>query len=343
MPHHLSQKKDAVGILLTNLGTPPAPTPGAVRKYLAEFLWDRRVVDGLPRPLWWLILHGIILRTRPARSARIYRKVWTPEGSPLLVISRRQASALQSLMTERFSAPVRVELGMRYQEPALGNALQRLHADGVRRLLVLPLYPQYSAVTTASTFDAIAREMERWRWVPALRFINGYHDDEGYIAALCKSIHLAWRERPAPDRLLFSFHGLPVRHIEGGDPYHDQCRATVCRVVERLSLSNGPLENRQWAIAFQSRVGREDWLTPSTNELLGEWGKAGVKSVDVICPGFSADCVETLEEIGIRGRETFCSVGGEVFHYIPGLNDRPEHIAALADLARTHAGDWLDE
>ncbi|NNJ85218.1 MAG: ferrochelatase [Gammaproteobacteria bacterium] len=336
--HHIIDNRDTVGVLVTNLGTPAAPTPGAVREYLAEFLSDRRVVDTLPRPLWWLILHGIILRTRPSKSARNYRRIWTPEGSPLLVISKRQVAALQSLLDEKSSATVRVALGMRYQKPSLREALERLHAGGVRRLLILPLYPQYSAATTASTFDAIAREMQGWRWVPTLRFIHGYHDDEGYILALCQSIRSAWAERAPAERLLFSFHGLPVHHIESGDPYHDQCQTTARRVCERLSLDDG-----QWAISFQSRVGRQEWLTPHTDELLRKWGKEGIKSVDVICPGFSTDCIETLEEIEIRARETFCSAGGGVFRYIPGLNDRPEHIRALADLVRAHAGDWLNK
>ncbi|VFN03117.1 MAG: ferrochelatase [Candidatus Kentron sp. G] len=328
---------DTVGILLTNLGTPAAPTPAAVRKYLAQFLSDRRVADSLPRPIWWLILHGIILRVRPAKSARIYRRIWTSEGSPLLVISQRQVSALQSVLDERCSVPVRVELGMRYQEPSLGEALQRLHADGVRKLLVVPLYPQYSAATTASTFDEIASRMKGLRWLPALRFINGYHDDEGYISALCESIRPVWAKRGPPDRLLFSFHGLPLRHIDSGDPYHGECETTVRLVCERLSLGD-----EQWALSFQSRVGREEWLRPNTDELLWQWGKEGVKRVDVVCPGFSADCVETLEEIAIRGRDTFLSAGGGALHYIPGLNDRPEHIRALADLAFSHAGDWLN-
>lgn len=325
-----------MGILVTNLGTPTAPTPGAVREYLAEFLSDRRVVDTLPRPLWWLILHGIILRVRPVRSARIYRGIWTPEGSPLMAISKRQVSALEATLQGQWKRPIRVELGMRYGEPALGGALRRLHADGVRRLLVLPLYPQHSAATTGSTLDAIAHEIKDWRHVPALRFINGYHDDEGYISALCESIRLAWAERPPAERLLFSFHGLPVRHVEDGDPYHEECLTTARRVCEELNLDDGRYE-----IAFQSRFGREEWLTPHTEGLLRTWGKEGIKSVDVVCPGFAADCAETLEEMGIRGQESFLSTGGQRFRYIPALNDRPEHIAALANLIRAHAGGWL--
>lgn len=326
-----------VGILVTNLGTPSAPTPGAVRKYLAEFLWDRRVVD-MPRFLWWPILHGVILRVRPRKSAQFYRNIWMREGSPLLVISKRQVWALQATLDQQCATPVRVVLGMRYGKPSLRGALQRLQDDGVRRLLVLPLYPQYSASTTASTFDVIAEGLKTWRWTPTLRFINGYHDHDGYIEALCQSIHLAWTEHSAPDRLLFSFHGLPKRYIESGDPYHRQCRETARRVAEELHLTE-----EKWDISFQSRVGREEWLTPHTDELLREWGSAGIKDIQVICPGFSADCLETLEEIEMRAREIFISKGGKGFHYIPGLNDRPEHIKALIDLIRSHARDWLSD
>nr|VFJ48770.1 MAG: ferrochelatase [Candidatus Kentron sp. FW]VFJ58840.1 MAG: ferrochelatase [Candidatus Kentron sp. FW] len=326
-----------IGILITNLGTPAAPTPGAVREYLAEFLWDRRVVDA-PRLLWWLILHGIILRTRPGKSAKIYRNIWTEEGSPLLLISRRQTSALQAALGRQSPVPVRVVLGMRYGKPALREALERLWADGVQRLVVLPLYPQYSASTTASTFDAIAKELGSWRWLPTLRFINGYHDHEGYIGALGQSIRSAWTEREPPERLLFSFHGLPKRYAEEGDPYHLECQTTARRVADELSLPE-----ERWTLSFQSRMGREEWLAPHTDELLREWGKAGIKSVDVICPGFSADCVETLEEIEMRGQDTFRSAGGGTFHYIPALNDRPEHIRSLADLVRSHACDWLSD
>nr|VFJ59948.1 MAG: ferrochelatase [Candidatus Kentron sp. DK] len=328
---------NTVGILLSNLGTPAAPTPRAVGRYLAEFLWDRRVVDGLPRALWWLILHGIILRVRPAKSARLYQRIWTPEGSPLLVISRRQAAALQSRLNRQCAVPIRVELGMRYGAPSLGDALRRLREEGIGRLLVLPLYPQHAGATTASTFDAVAEALKGRRHVPALRFVNGYHDDEGYISALCERIRASQKGQAPAERLLFSFHGLPLRHVEEGDPYHEACRTTARLVAERLSL-----RDRQWAVSFQSRVGREPWLAPHTDELLRDWGRSGVKGVDVICPGFSADCIETLEEMAIRGRETFLSAGGDTFGYIPALNDRPEHITALANLARAHAGDWLD-
>ena len=321
------------GILLTNLGTPDAPTPSALRRYLAEFLWDRRVVE-LPRPLWWLILHGVILCTRPARSARKYQAIWTAEGSPLLAISRRQAAALAATLTERTPGPVRVALGMRYGNPSIAAALAELRAAGAQRLLVLPLYPQYSAATTASTFDAIAAALRTWRWLPELRFITQYHDDSAYLDALAAHLRAARAEQPG-ERLLFSFHGLPKRNLLAGDPYHCQCHKTARRVAERLGM-----KPEQWAVAFQSRFGRAEWLQPYTNVLLADWAKAGVKSVDVACPGFAADCLETLEEIALENRQTFLNAGGERYRYLPALNDAPEHIAALAGVIEQHAAGW---
>lgn len=321
------------GVLLTNLGTPDAPTPSALRRYLAEFLWDRRVVE-IPRPLWWLILHGVILRTRPARSARKYQAIWTAEGSPLLAISRKQAKALAETLAARCPGPVRVVLGMRYGNPSIPAALAELRTAGVQRLLVLPLYPQYSAATTASTFDAIAAELQTWRWLPELRFIAQYHDHPAYLDALAASLRAA-RAEQAGERLLFSFHGLPKRNLLAGDPYHCQCHKTARLVAERLGL--GP---EQWAVAFQSRFGRAEWLQPYTSVLLADWAKAGVKRVDVACPGFAADCLETLEEIAHENRQTFLDAGGERYRYLPALNDAPDHIAALAGLIEQHAAGW---
>lgn len=321
------------GVLLTNLGTPDAPTPQALRRYLAEFLWDSRVVE-IPRPLWWLILHGVILRTRPARSAHKYQTIWTPEGSPLLAISRRQAVALAATLTERCPGSIRVALGMRYGNPSIAAALAELRAAGAQRLLVLPLYPQYSAATTASTFDAVATELRTWRWLPELRFVAQYHDDPGYLAALAAHMSADRAELPG-ERLLFSFHGLPKRNLLAGDPYHCQCHKTARLVAERLGLAP-----KQWAVAFQSRFGRAEWLQPYTSVLLADWAKAGVKSVDVVCPGFAADCLETLEEIALENRQTFLDAGGERYRYLPALNDAPEHIAALIGLIERHTAGW---
>jgi ferrochelatase len=323
-----------LGVLAVNLGTPDAPTPSAVRRYLAEFLSDPRVIE-LPRWLWRAILHGVILRVRPRRSAEAYRKVWTAEGSPLLVIARRQASALEAELRHRLKGPVRVALGMRYGRPSVEDALESLRLTACRRLLVLPLYPQYSATTTGATFDALADVLRRWRWLPELRLITHYHDEPAYVRALVASVREAWERSARPDRLLFSFHGLPRRYFQSGDPYHCACQKTARLVAAGLGLAPG-----QWAVSFQSRVGREEWLRPYTDHLLREWGGSGVKHVQVLCPGFSADCLETLEEIDQQNREFFLQAGGESFAYIPALNDRPDHIAALAGLVVRHAQGW---
>jgi ferrochelatase len=281
-----------------------------------------------------LILHGVILRVRPAQSARKYAAIWTADGSPLLAISRRQAAALAETLTEHCPGPVRVALGMRYGHPSIASALAELRAAGAERLLVLPLYPQYSAATTASTFDAVATELRTWRWLPELRFIAQYHDDSDYLDALAAHIQADRAEQPG-ERLLFSFHGLPKRNLLAGDPYHCQCHKTARLVAERLAL---PPE--QWAVAFQSRFGRAEWLQPYTSVLLADWAKAGVKSVDVVCPGFAADCLETLEEIAMENRQTFLDAGGERYRYLPALNDAPDHITALSRLIERHATGW---
>ncbi|MCB1768355.1 MAG: ferrochelatase [Candidatus Competibacteraceae bacterium] len=332
-PTFTHDRPAGAGILLANLGTPDAPTPSALRRYLAEFLWDSRVVE-IPRPLWWLILHGIILRIRPAQSARKYAMIWTSEGSPLLAISRRQAAALAESLTGRCLGPVRVALGMRYGQPSIASALAELQAAGAERLLVLPLYPHYSAATTASTFDAVTNELRTWRWLPELRFIAQYHDDPGYLDVLAAHIR-ADRAEQSGERLLFSFHGLPKRNLLAGDPYHCQCHKTARLVAERLELTP-----EQWAVAFQSRFGRAEWLQPYTSTLLTDWAKVGVKSVDVVCPGFAADCLETLEEIAMENRQTFLDAGGERYRYLPALNDASDHITALTRLVEQHAAGW---
>ncbi len=325
---------ERLGVLLVNLGTPDAPTSGAVRRYLAEFLWDPRVVEA-PRWLWWLVLHGRILRARPRRSAAAYRQVWTDQGSPLLIHSRRQSDALQVELKRRLPGPVQVELGMRYGRPSIAQALDDLRRAGCRRLLVLPLYPQYSATTTGSVFDAVVDWLKTWRWLPELRFVNQYHDEPRYVEALADSIRGTWADRPQAEKLLLSFHGIPRRYLLNGDPYHCQCQKTARLLAEELNLHRD-----QWAVSFQSRVGREEWLRPYTDHLLKEWAASGIKSVDVICPGFAADCLETLEEIGEQNRDFFLGAGGETFHYIHCLNDRPDHIEALAALLQKHSLGW---
>lgn len=323
-----------LGVLVANLGSPDAPTPGALRRYLAEFLWDRRIVD-VPRPLWWLILHGIILRTRPRRSAALYRKVWRPDGAPLKVISGRQRNLLQAELEKSLPGEVTVALGMRYGSPSIAEALEQLRRANAQRVLVLPLYPQYSASTTASTFDAIADTLRGWRWLPELRFINQYHDHPGYIEALAASVRDAWRGRERPRKLLFSFHGTPRRFLDEGDPYFCHCQKTARLTAERLGLAEG-----EWEVVFQSRFGREEWLKPYADERLKRLAADGVDRVDVICPGFSADCLETLEEMAGENRALFLAAGGREYHYIPALNDRIDHIRTLAEVVAASVCGW---
>ncbi len=327
------------GILITNLGTPDEPTTPALRRYLAEFLWDPRIVD-MPRPLWWLILHGFILRFRPSRSAASYRTVWTDDGSPLLSISKKQLEALRKLLPQQLaqslSGPVVVELGMRYGNPSIPSALEKLRNANAQRVLVLPLYPQNSCSTTASTFDAVAAAVEKWRWLPEFRFINQYHDDADYIEALAASIREAWNDREQPEKLLFSFHGTPKRFHTEGDPYFDQCHKTARLVAERLEL-----DEDRWQLTFQSIFGREEWLKPYTIETLRALAAGGVESVDIVCPGFSADCLETIEEIGVENRDAYLEAGGKTFNYIPALNDRADHIRALTGLVQKYITDWV--
>lgn len=333
----LKQPGGGLGILLVNLGTPDEPTTPAVRRYLAEFLSDPRIV-AIPRFLWMIILHGIVLRVRPKRSAEAYRSIWTDEGSPLLAISKKQLAALETALQPRLSGQVHFALGMRYGNPSIPQALEQLRRLNVERLLVLPLYPQYSATTTASIFDAVTDELQRWRWIPELRFIHRYHDDPVYLDALSASIREFRQREGEAQKLLFSFHGIPRDYHESGDPYPDECQATARGVVQRLGLGTD-----QWQVAFQSRFGAQEWMKPYTDETLKQWGAAGVESVQVVCPAFAADCLETLEEIGGENRDYFLQAGGRDYSYIPCLNDRPDHIAMLADLMARHVRGWPEE
>jgi ferrochelatase len=325
----------AIGVLVANLGTPTAPTARALRRYLAEFLADPRVIE-LPRLAWWLILHSIVLRTRPAKSAALYSKVWDEkEGSPLLAISRRQAAGIAARLADALRLPVHVALGMRYGEPSLAAALGELDAKGCHKLLVLPLYPQYSGPTIGSTFDGVTDELRRWRWVPELRTVNGYHDEPGYIAALAASVDELWRRDGQPDKLVFSFHGMPRRYFESGDPYYCLCQKTARLVAERLGLAP-----EQWIVSFQSLFGKEEWLRPYTDQTMRALPGLGAKRVDVLSPAFSADCLETLEELDGLNREFFMHAGGERYRYIPCLNDRADHLDFLAELALENLHGW---
>ncbi|AOU99318.1 ferrochelatase [Acidihalobacter yilgarnensis] len=332
--HYEHGRPARLGVLLTNLGTPDAPTPAALRRYLREFLWDPRVVE-FPRLPWWLILNGVILNLRPRRSAHAYTKVWTTEGSPLLVHSRAQATGLRQRLEAACPGPVSLALAMRYGTPSIEAGLRELREAGAERLLVLPLYPQYSGSTTGSTFDAVAETLRRWRWVPELRFVNHYHDDLAYIAAMAARIRAHWAEHGRGDHLLFSFHGVPRRYLLAGDPYHCHCHKTARLLAEALAL-----DESGWTLGFQSRFGREEWLKPYVDGLLRTWPSEGRRSVDVFCPGFSADCLETLEEIAMQNRELFIATGGHHYAYIPALNDQAEHLDALTALALRHAAGW---
>lgn len=330
----LANQPSCTGILLTNLGTPDAPTRPALVRYLGEFLWDPRVVEQ-SRLVWWAALHGVILRIRPRKAARAYAKVWTDDGSPLLAISRRQAAALQTALHDHRQGNYKVELAMRYGNPSIRAGLEALKRANAQRVLVLPLYPQYSATTTASTVDAVSDVLKRWRVIPELRTINGYWQEPGYIDALAQSIRQHWDTHGQGERLLFSFHGLPQRYVDAGDPYQAQCLCTANLVATALQLRAG-----QWQVAFQSRFGPEQWLQPYTDETLRAWGEQGLRSVDVLSPGFSADCLETLEEIDQENRELFQNAGGGEYRYIEALNDRPYHIRFLAQLVRKHTQGW---
>ena len=316
-------------VLLVNLGTPDAATRPAVKRYLAQFLHDHRVVE-LTRWLWCPILHFIILPLRSGKVAKKYASIWMDGGSPLLVHTQRLAKAMQHSLPD---LPVR--MAMRYGNPSIPSVLRQLEAEGMTRLLVLPLYPQYSASTSATVLDAVNKEIATWRRVPELRFIADYHDDAGWLDAMESRIRAHWDLHGRADKLLFSFHGLPKRFERAGDPYPRQCEAGARLLARRLGLS----EN-EWFLTYQSRFGREEWLQPYTDKTLEQWGKDGLGTVDVVCPGFAADCLETLEEIAVENDEVFRHAGGKQLRYISALNEEPGHVAALAALARRHLQGW---
>jgi ferrochelatase len=333
-PQYEHGNPETLGVLLVNLGTPDEPTTAAVRRYLRQFLSDPRVVE-IPRPIWFLILYGFILPFRPSKSAHAYQQIWTEDGSPLLTISEDIGRSLQHKLTQRFSGPVDVALGMTYGNPSIPSALEQLYEKGARRIIVLPLYPQYSGTTTASVFEATTEALARRRWIPELRFITQYHDAPGYIAALAASITDYWEQHGRGDKLLLSFHGVPKRTLDLGDPYHCQCLKTARLLAETLELGDD-----DWLLAFQSRLGRAEWLKPYADETIAELGRSGLERLDVICPGFAADCLETLEETAMQNSDIFREAGGGDLHYIPALNARDDHITFLARLVEKHAGGW---
>ena len=333
--HHgdVAKTTSCTAVLFCNLGTPDEPTAPALRRYLAEFLGDHRVVE-IPRLVWLAILHGIILRIRPKKSAAKYASIWTPEGSPLKVWTQKQA-ALLGIELQGLGHQVQVRYAMTYGNPSITAQLDALKAGGVNRVLILPAYPQYSATTTASVFDAVYRWAARVRRLPEFRFINHYHDDPGYIAALAASVQAHWQTNGQADKLVMSFHGVPERTLHLGDPYHCECHKTARLLAEKLGLRKD-----RYQLTFQSRFGKAKWLEPYTEPTLIKLAQEGIKSVDVLCPGFTGDCLETLEEINMEAREAFLHAGGEKFSYIPCLNDSPEWTTALADITARHLSGW---
>lgn len=327
-----------IGVLLVNLGTPAAPTATAVRAYLREFLSDPRVVE-IPRLLWMPILHLFVLTTRPKASARRYAQVWMSDGSPLRVHTERQTTLLRGYLNERAKPlPLTVEYAMRYGEPSIPDRLRELKAQRCDRVLLVPLYPQYSASATATAFDAAFRTLQQMRDQPALRTVRSFHDHPGYIAALAQNVREYWMKNRRPEVLVMSFHGVPRASLERGDPYHCECQKTGRLLAEALGL-----KAEQYRIAFQSRFGRAQWLKPYTADVLAELGKQKTTRVDVICPGFVADCLETLEEIAIEGKGIFLTAGGRDFHMIPCLNERNDWIHALTDIVVTHLVGWGED
>ncbi|MCB1889105.1 MAG: ferrochelatase [Rhodocyclaceae bacterium] len=321
-------------VLLANLGTPESPTASALRPYLKQFLWDPRVVE-IPRPLWWLILNGIILNTRPKKSAEKYASVWTEAGSPLRAHTEQQARLLADALAGAGRGDVVVDYAMRYGEPSIPAVLDALRARHCTRILVVPMYPQYAASTTASVTDEAARRLLNWRNLPEMRFVRSFCDHPGYIAALADSVRQHWAENGEPERLVMSFHGVPRFTLDKGDPYHCECQKTGRLLVEALGI-----DPARALLTFQSRFGKAEWLQPYTQPTIEQLARDGVKKVDVICPGFVADCLETIEEIGMECRDAFLANGGTDYALIPCLNERDSWIAALSDVVRSHLAGW---
>lgn len=325
------------GILLVNLGTPDAPTAKAVRPYLKEFLSDPRVVE-IPRAIWWMILNGIILNTRPKESAAKYAKIWMPEGSPLRVHTAKQSALLQGYLGQRTKAPFVVDYAMSYGNPSIAGVIQKFKAQNCRRILVVPMYPQYAASSTATVFDLVFRALGKMRSMSAIRTIRNFHDNPGYIKALAGNINDYWMKHGRPEKLVMSFHGVPQYTLDKGDFYHCECHKTGRLLAQELGL-----KPEQYAVSFQSRFGKAEWIKPYTTATLVELGKQKTKRVDVVCPGFVADCLETLEEIAIEGKKDFLRAGGGEFHYIPCLNERNDWMHALTDLVMDNLQGWLVE
>jgi protoporphyrin/coproporphyrin ferrochelatase len=333
-PDYDHKQNDKIGILLTNLGTPDEPTPSALKRYLKQFLSDPRVVE-VPRLLWWLIVNGVILRIRPRRSAKAYATVFTDQGSPLLCHTQAQTDAVRAQLKQDGIEDLVVDFAMRYGNPSFDSVLENMFKQGVRKLILLPLYPQFSASTSASSFDELARNFMRRRWLPDFRFVSHYPDYAPFIAAAAEQIRQHWQQHGQADKLILSYHGIPKRYLLNGDPYHCECYKTSRLIAEQLGLNK-----TQYMTTFQSRIGREEWLKPYTDETLKALPAYGIKSVQIFCPGFAADCLETIEEIAEENREYFMHAGGERYEYISALNAQPAHINALCQLIKDNLHGW---
>ena len=331
---HDAMTPERIGVLMVNLGTPDSPSYFAVQRYLREFLGDRRVID-TARFIWLPLLYGVVLPFRPLRTARNYRKIWMPEGSPLAVYSKRLAAKANDVLQTRLGPDVRVALGMSYGNPSIVDAIDALAAQNVKRLIVLPLYPQYCSSTTGSVFDGTTRALRRWRWLPEMRFVNDYYDDPGYLDGLAASVEAHWQRVGERSHLVLSYHGIPASYVKAGDPYQAQAEATTRAVVSRLRLSED-----QWSHCYQSRFGRVVWLQPYTEDTLKALAKRGLRKLTVVSPSFAVDCLETLEEIGVEYRDKFLKLGGESLTLVPALNDDDRHAEVLASIVQRHLNDW---
>ncbi|MCU7938923.1 MAG: ferrochelatase [gamma proteobacterium symbiont of Bathyaustriella thionipta] len=338
MKFHAEQFKhdqaEKIGILLVNLGSPDAPDAASIRRFLREFLSDQRVIE-MPKFVWQLILNLLVLPFRPKRLVPLYQAIWTSEGSPLVAIAEKQKNKLEAAFIEKGHTHLNFALAMRYGNPDIASAIRQFARDNVHKVLVFPTYAQYSGSTTASIFDAVSAELQQWRWIPELRFINSYHDQAQHIQALADSVQTYWQTHKKGKKLIMSFHGLPKVYLSKGDPYFCQCHKTARLLADKLKL-----DESQWTITFQSRFGKQEWLKPYTSKTLADLAQQGIDEVDVICPGFAIDCLETLEEIAVENRDVFLNAGGKQYQYIPALNDSDTNIKAMAALIEQHTQGW---
>ena len=327
---------ERIGVVLVNSGTPASPEPRDVRHFLRGLLSDPRVVE-LPRALWWPILFGFILPFRPSRVAKKYRKIWTPQGSPLVVFSNKLRTDLSTTLAQRILAPLSVELAMLYAKPTVNDALTRLRESGAQRILIVPLFPQYCGATTGAVYDQVSEELRHWRWLPELRYVAEYHDHPSYIDALRASVAQQWEAQGRTQHLVISFHGIPENLFHNGDPYFYKCRQTARLLADELMLRDD-----EWSVSFHSRFGPGAWLRPYTIDVMAGLPARGIDEVTIVCPGFAVDCLETVEEIEMENRAQFLASGGRRFVYVPALNARPEHSRFLADLVTQHCEGWTD-